>query len=215
MNRRRGLLLAGMHLALAVAFIGWDVNREWHAGNPPPASRLVLASWQETESSFPFDPCHGHGYVDYFVTPERRSVQWDNLPVWALTGWSIPCPAQWTIAGMLQADTTHYSFGKYLLISVIFCVLIPMQWFLIGAFPLVRRERWFLEPGAVITVCTFISIALILLTRMLQIPNAVEVGSTLLMAFQTLMWLSLCALVIWSSLHGLFRRPRTQPAALP
>jgi len=209
MNRRRGFLLAGIHLAVAVALVSWDVDRQWHAQNSPPAARVVLAAWQETESAVPFDPCHGKGYVDYFPTPEQRTVQIDNFPLWALSGWSIPCPAPWTLAGILQFDTVHYSFGKYLLISTVFCALVPAQWFLIGAFPLLTARRWFLEPGAIITACTLISVLFIALTRMLPISETADLISTLLMAFQLLIWLYWGVLLVWKSVQWLSHRYRT------
>jgi hypothetical protein len=161
-----------------------------------------LAAWQEEEGSVPFDPCHGKGYVDYFVFPEQRLVQTDNLPVWVLSGWSLPCPLPWTFAGILESHSPGYSFEKYLLISASFCGLVPVQWFLIGAFPLVKpRRRWFFEPGAMITICALAWGLLILLTRMLPIAETYDVVSALTMAFELLLWLYWCVLLLWAGLH--------------
>jgi len=37
---------------------------------------------------------------------------------------------------------------------IILCAAIAVQWFLLGAFPVIHPKRWWLEPGALITVCT-------------------------------------------------------------
>lgn len=119
MNRRRGFLLAGIHLAVAAVFISWEMDRASNRQTLPSAANLTPAVWQETESNVPFDPCHGKGYVDYFISPQQRLVQIDNLPAWALTGWSLPCPGSWSLAGMLKFHSGGYSFHKYLLVSMV------------------------------------------------------------------------------------------------
>ena len=205
MNWRRGFLLAGTHFVVAAALIGWDLNREWHSRTQASTAVLTLAAWQEEESQVPFDPCHGKGYADYSYSPEERIVQIDNLPAWTLTGWKISCPSPWTVAGALEGDSNHFSFHKYLFVSATLCALVPVQWFLVGAFPLVKSGRRFLEPGALITTCTVALAVLILLTRMLPIADVVDVISTFVLAFELLIWLYWCGLLIWKGLHGGFQ----------
>jgi hypothetical protein len=204
MDRRRGFLFAGIHLMVAAALIGWDVHRAWHSfhatTNPAPA-HLTLAAWQETESTVPFDPCHGKGYVDYFISPQQRTIEMDNLPVWVLAGWSIPCPPSWTLAGIIRSDSVGDTFPKYLATSAGLCALVPIQWFLIGAFPLLARNRWFWEPGTLITVCTFISVLYIVLAFVLPLREISDWFYAILMLFVSLVWLFWLTLLVWKCMR--------------
>jgi hypothetical protein len=51
---------------------------------------------------------------------------------------------------------THYgkTHKSEVLTLIILCTAIAVQWFLLGAFPVIHPKRWWLEPGALITVCT-------------------------------------------------------------
>jgi hypothetical protein len=201
MNWRRGLLLALIHFALASALIGWDVSKEWnlqHAGAIPAPAHMVLTAWQE-EGTVQFDPCHG-GFVDQYVTPQQRTVQMANVPVWVLTGWENPCPASWTLTGMIHFHSPAATLRNYLLVSVCLCALVPIQWLVIGAFPLVRARRWYVEPAAMITICALVSIFLILLNGMLPVSAPLRFLSPLLEAFAILVWLYWFGLLIWKSL---------------
>ncbi|HEY1498003.1 MAG TPA: hypothetical protein VGF88_00360 [Acidobacteriaceae bacterium] len=101
MNWRRGLFLAGAHFVLGTLLISWH---EWHSWKLEQGEQihsavfLEGAAWQEGQT-VEFDPCNG-GFVDYAVSPEERVVQFANLPVWMATGWGLPCPARWTLAGL-------------------------------------------------------------------------------------------------------------------
>jgi hypothetical protein len=116
---------------------------------------------------------------------------------------------------MIGSGSVNFSFRKYLLVSGIFCMLVPLQWFVLAAFPLVKLRWCFFEPGALITICTLLSIFLILPTRMLPIAEAADISGTLLMALQLLMWLIWFCLAIWKSVRWLFRRHQAQTAAHP
>ena len=205
MDKRRGLLMALVHFVIAGALIACDMDRERHSQTFLTSTPLILAAWQESESSITFDPCHGKGYVDYFISPQQRTVQIDNLPAWALTGWSIPCPFAWTLAGILQSQSNQHSLNRYMAVSLVLCALVPLQWFLIGAFPLATSHRWYLDPGAAITICTSIMSSLILLSRMLPIAETVDVISTLGMAIEFFLWLCWGSLLLWKGLHGGWR----------
>jgi hypothetical protein len=76
--------------------------------------------------------------------------------------------------------------------------LIPLQWFLVGAFPLIQPRKPWAEPGMLITVCTVLSAALFFITRPLS-------GTLLLLrslgeipaACAGLVWFWWIALLIW------------------
>jgi hypothetical protein len=43
------------------------------------------------------------------------------------------------------------------------CLLIAIQWFFMGAFPLARSRRWWADPGAFITACAVLAGAIALI----------------------------------------------------
>lgn len=185
---------------MAAALIGWDAHRAWHffhAVTSPATVHLTFAAWQEEEGAVPFDPCHGVGHIDYFTTPQQQTVAMDDLPVWVLTGWSIPCPHPWTIAGIIRSDSVRDTFPRYLATSAALCTLVPIQWFLIGAFPLLAPRRWLCEPGTLITICTSISVLYLVLCFVLPIQDIGEWFYAILILFVGLVWLFWFGLLIW------------------
>ncbi|MFZ1085402.1 MAG: hypothetical protein WAN35_10585 [Terracidiphilus sp.] len=199
MNWRRGLLLAGVHLAVAGSLIAWQEVQTWQhevgesfsAHSPA----LLLAAYDEEQVP---DFCT-NGVVDYWVTSQQRIVQIANLPVVMLSGWILPCPPSWTLAGFLQANYKHDKWPDQWKIeiatAICLCVAIPIQWLLIGGFPLFRSRRWWwLEPGMLITIWTLIALVMVL------IP-VTRYWSEFPIDFAAWSWLYWICLLLWKSLR--------------
>ena len=43
------------------------------------------------------------------------------------------------------------------------CLIIVMQWFLMGGFPLVRTQKWWADPASFITACAVLAAAIALI----------------------------------------------------
>jgi len=167
MNWRRGLLLAGINLAVAVPLIVMqeaqhETYMQEHSGPPP---QLAGGPAQKTASPdeddlAEFSPCDMTAdYPDQVLV-----VQWVNLPAFALSGWWEQCPAHWTLSGMLHVGYSWPTRATMPLsrgVAAGFGSLIVVQWILVGAFPLVHPKRWWLEPGAFITCCAVIAFGLV------------------------------------------------------
>jgi hypothetical protein len=165
MNWRRGILLAGIHLAVAVplivktemrveAFMREDhADHEDHAPPAWIASDPLLKNAQSggEEQTIGFSPCDL--WSEY---PANEELAWSaDLPAETISGWGRDCPPRWTLAGRLNVG---YSWSASTIPSRRkvcwgFGLLIAVQWFLVGGFPLTRPKRWWLEPGAFITCC--------------------------------------------------------------
>jgi len=195
MNWRRGLLLAGIHLAVAGSLITWQESREWqylHSdASPTQNPTLRLAAWQE-EQGVGFDPCNG-GFVCYGPRPQYYVVYSANIPVAAISGWNEPCPASWSLAGLMNARFGRYTRKGEASVAVSLCLLIFLQWFLIGSFPLIRPRQWWWEPGAFITLCTLTAFVLVL------VPGIREIAP-FVMLFALLAWLFWLCLLLWKGL---------------
>jgi len=176
MNWHRGFLLAGSQLAAALPQILFleardaeyirEIQNHSTFVKTNPTLRNALfdrsqAPWlikvQEGET-VTFDPCHM--WVHYGV--QEEVVRMANMPAAALTGWRLVCPADWTLSALLKRSgiwrmTTHAEFAAQRRIDVVLCLLIVLQWFLVGGFPLRRPRRWWGEPGAFITACFVIA----------------------------------------------------------
>jgi len=137
---------------------------------PAPASFETSANPENPEAeqpvSFRMDPCSM--WINY--APQVVFVSGVEIPAFFLAGWGDECPSAWTLAGRLRGamswPPTASSMAAQLRIDVGFAVLIALQWFLLGAFPLVRTprwRRWWGEPGAFITVCAVIGGLLMLI----------------------------------------------------
>jgi hypothetical protein len=218
MNWRRGLLLAGINVAVALPMIGIlasreaQFRREWKEAAPtgqtsrlsrPAVAALVRVQEEQTVS---FNPCllWGHPPVQVSV------VQMGNLPAFAITQWRVDCPAKWSIAGLLGVDDSGFlsdhNFRAMRRVDVALCILIAIQWFLIGAFPTINAHRWWSEPDVFITLCTAMGSGIALIT-------AIEFFGRLPAVIAFFAWLWYFLLLLWkpvhlawqSTLHG-FRR---------
>jgi hypothetical protein len=211
MNWRRGLLLAGIHLAMGGTLVVWQEVRDWSRqighSSPKTTAPLRLTAWQETEQAVPFDPCNG-GYVCYWVTPQFQVVSAADFPVEGITGWFLPCPAPWSVAGILHRGYRNESSRSVaLLVAASFCALVPIQWFLIGAFPLTRPRWWWLEPGAIITIWTVVAFVMVLFPGARDLPQFPLI-------FAELGWLYWVGLLVWKGLRSGWRLIVRKPIAI-
>ena len=200
MGWRRGLILAGIHLAIAVPVVRWAEagdaralqdrhDRAVEAASQPvprkhPPNTAVLV---RTSVTAPVDPCT----TDADYPPQETIARYAELPAFALTGWRLNCPTSWSLSGKLRLPgslpSSESSLAQQSEIDLYFCVLIGLQWFLIGAFPLTRDGETVVEPATLITVCTVIAFGMVLipgLSGMAPLP-------ALIASFFWLWWVSL------------------------
>jgi len=183
MDWRRGLLLAGINLAVAIPMIvimeardqKYALTREEimakaDRGDPPrppepPAPEPARASAEQAEETVSFDPCTM--WVHY--PAQVVVVQAADLPSYALAGWENVCPPRWSLAGRLHGKMTWPPTPLWMetqrKIDCGLCLFIAMQWLFMGGFPLVRAQKWWAEPGAFITACGVLAGAIALIPR--------------------------------------------------
>jgi len=190
---RRGLVLAGVHLAICVPLIMWEESSRWdwvrsqenlprlefeRPVPPPPPDAVKPAEEGETVS---FSPCGLWRHIGW----QERIIVFGELPAAALSQWGEPCPPIWSLAGLVGVGwPNHDSRRKEVEFSIGLCGLIALQWILVGGFPLIHPHRWFWEPGALITLCTCTGI---------------------LASFAPFLWLFWLALLVWRLLQGGYR----------
>ncbi len=217
MNWRRGILLAGIHLAVAVPLIVMLEARveafmhEDHADHAPPAwiaSEPVLkdAPSGEEGQSVELDPCQMWSH--YSAEPEV--VWFANLPATTLSGWQQVCPPRWTLAGRLNVGYSWWSSPDTIPSRRKVCwgfgLLIALQWILVGGFPLIRSKRWWAEPGAFITCCAVIGFVLVLIR---PIDDFARIPALL----AAIAWLWWFGLLVWKGARftlSLLAHSRTQ-----
>jgi hypothetical protein len=213
MNWRRGLLLAGINLAVAVPMILMmeardqkyaltekeimakapkddapkppeDLTSEPHQASPEQAGETV---------SFTFDPCTM--WVEY---PAQVVVMLEaEMPSVALSGWRNGCPPHWTLAGRLRGKMTWpptpLSIERQRKIDAGLCLSIALQWFLMGGFPLARNRKWWADPGAFITACAVLAGA----TALIPVVDNFAKAPALIAMLGLLWWLGL---LVWKTL---------------
>jgi hypothetical protein len=91
-------------------------------------------------------------------------------------------------------------------IVAVLCALVALEWFLVGGFPLIHPRRWWLEPGAFITVCTLIGTALAVIP---YVAHVSVVSSWI--AF--LAWFWWFGLLVWKLIRGTWRIVVRRPVA--
>lgn len=209
-------MLAGIHLVLGLLLIS---PREWHswkslqAWDTQSTGLLTKVTWQEG-LTVQIDPCDG-GFVDYAVSPEERIVQFANLPAWAVVGWANPCPPRWTVAGLLRRTRHPVSaVGQEIVQASTLDLLIPVEWFFIGGFPLIRLRSWWAEPGALITGCSVAAGALVVVSRIVGYGRFGWVSEfpVLAMPVVWLWWLALLAFSLIRQTQSRFGRHTTGQA---
>lgn len=207
MNWRRGLVLAGINVAIALPMISIlaardaQARREWKQ-----RSSVEDAPWIDSSGEFSVAPARMvRGQEEQTVTfspcglwaniPVQESVvQFGNLPVFVVTQWRVDCPSRWSVARILGVNDegilSDKNFRAMRRVDAALCFLIAVQWFLIGSMPLVQPKRWWSEPGAFITACTVIRSAIAL------IP-VVDVFGRLPVLIAFVGWLLWAGLLIW------------------
>jgi hypothetical protein len=113
MNWRRGLLLAGIHLAVAVPMVIWQEARDWSSlrteWEPAQRPALRMAAQQEDER-VNFYPC------DLWESIPATTIVLiiEELPAAFAVGIGENCPPIWTVAGSVRAalDTPPYRSNR-------------------------------------------------------------------------------------------------------
>jgi hypothetical protein len=221
MRWRRGLLLAGIHLAVALPMI-WimeardqkamrdedensaEAAREAAAKPPEPVKPVPApASSEQGEETVTFSPNSCGMWVDYPL--QVVVVQGADMPALALAGWEMDCPPGWSIAGRLRGNMKWPPTPSWMAtqrrIDEGLGFLIALQWFLIGAFPLVRIpswRKWWGEPGTFITLCA-------VLAGLLALFPAVEGAARPPALLGMLAWYWWFGLLVWTLIRGAWR----------
>jgi hypothetical protein len=153
MNWRRGVVFAAIHFVLAVCLLVWEESGFWRyirteQNRPLPSLQGAGRSTGEE----PFNPCDEGGGWDGPLPPQVQIGWYANLPVVVITDGHIPCT--YGLGRLDRAIEKRYgrTHKSEAMIVSILSAMIAAQWFLIGGFPLVLWRRWWLEPGAMITI---------------------------------------------------------------
>ncbi len=169
--------------------------------SPRVGARLVEVQEEQTVS---FNPCGL--WVHY--PPQVSVVQAGNLLASLLSQWQVQCPPRWSVAHMLGVEwgVSPDNFRATRRLDVALCLMIAIQWFLIGSFPLSRSRRWWAEPGAFITASTAVAacIAIIPVVDGLARLPALVAGLAWLWWLGLLIWIPV-RLACQSTLGGLRR----------
>jgi len=192
MNWRRGLLLAGVHLAVAGSLIVWMEARDaqYRKYADSESAKPPLQATKQEDEVVTFDLCSL--IVDY--SPQEQIIQLANIPTLYLTGWHLYCPPRWSLDGMLHIEYGRPSLtierrGDFGLLAVLL-----IQWLLIGGFPLIQPKSWWKEPGAFIALCTVIALILVLIPGISWLAR-------LPMLFALFAWFYWFGLLLWKSLR--------------
>jgi hypothetical protein len=122
MNWRRGLLLAGIHLAIVgfAAYIYEDIDAQMPRHGIDEGEPIMDG------------PCPIM-WVDY--SPFMIAVSTANFSAFTVTGWRYECPGPRTISGILHANGWEHPAASITTernVDFIFCGLVAIQWFVIG-----------------------------------------------------------------------------------
>ena len=141
--------------------------------------RLLVAQEEQTVI---FLPCGG--WVHYPAQVEV--VRFGNMPASALAGWRVECRPRWTLSGRILGEVEKAPNERDLplqrRVDVGLCVLIVVQWIIVGGLPVTRPRLFWCESGAFITICTLIASGL-------AINHAIEGLARLPALFAGLSWL--------------------------
>jgi len=150
------------------------------------------------EQTIFLDPCTA--IVDY--PRSEQALRFANIPAAILTGWRFACPASWSLAGVLHLNylwaPTAPEMAARRRVDLCFLILIPLQWFLVGGFPLRRARKLWGKPGMLTTACTVVAAAFALIPT----TDGLSGIPALVAAFGWLWWFGL---LIWRTLRGGWR----------
>ena len=194
MNWRRGLLLAGIHLLIATASFVRDEASFWHwirsAGLTHQNAGVQLAAFQEEQISG--NSCDW-GIYDSGPSALANVAATANLPVALATGWHSPClpqPQRSWITNRMEGVFGGNTRRSEVAAATSLCIAVFVLWSFIGSFPLIHPRRWWLEPAAMITLCTILGAALALIPHLPELTRF-----TMLIA--VIFWLWWFALLLW------------------
>ena len=210
MNWRRGLVLAGINLILAIPMIclraaedarfrrdmkqqSFVERMSWIDSSGELSSAPAKFVQAQEEQTVSFSPCG----LWRNIPAQESVVQMGNLPAFVVSEWREECPSKWSIARFLGVNNTGRlsdNFKAMRRVDAAFCVLIAAQWFLIGSFPLIQASRWWAEPGAFITTGTAVGSAIALIPGI----DALARLPALIAFFAWLLWFGL---LIWKLFH--------------
>ena len=204
MNWRRGILLAGINLAVAAPLMIWFEAGYWPLIRTNVNTLTDLEKEQIKEDGYPFNPCYG-GRFCWPVNPEIQLVApMDNLPVALLTGWHSPCEPQSRIDAVVESLLGRTRRSEIVTTSIL-CAGVSIEWLMVGGFPLVRFRRRWLEPGALVTSCTLVGMLLVV------IPYAHPLAR-LPLCCVLCAWFWWFGLLIWKTSRALWRIVSRTPA---
>lgn len=160
MKWRRGLLLAAIHLSIAVPVIVQQSVQDWpraaRSSGPDAGARIERVGWQESQT-VGFDPCNG-GLIDGEIPPMELAVAAGNLPVMETAGWPGLCPNRSRVVGFAARWFGSGSGRSRAAAPAILGVAIVVEWLVVGGVPLIVPRRWWREPGAFVTACTVVAV---------------------------------------------------------
>jgi hypothetical protein len=224
MNLRRGLLFAGIHLAVAIPLLVWEEATHWDWLRQREIHPIQIAKAADGDT-ISFSPC---GLWENY-TATRTVIMGADTPAVALSGWQLCAPPRWSVAKFAGATVLNSTRAIEMKACIGLCVCIVLQWFLLGSFPLKGHAKWYTEPGAFITVCTVASTALLALfgspslieqarapaPHLWYVPNDL-IGSVFPSLFAAIAWCWWFGLLLWTLARAawrlLRRKPETQPA---
>jgi len=224
MNWRRGLLLAGINIALVLPMISVlavrdaQLLRDWNQRSATDETHWMPSYVEysqapvevvrvQEEQTVGFDSCELWSRIPVQVAV----VQFGNLPAAILTQWRADCPPKWSVAAKLGVKVARRlsdeNFIAMRRVDLALCLFISAQWFFMGGFPLIESRRWWSEPGAFITVCTAIGSGIAL------IPIVEELGR-LPVLLALIAWLWWFVLLLWKIVYLAWRSTLASPRRL-
>lgn len=154
MHWQRGVAFASIHLILAASVLMWGLSHYWPylrsvRNQSTPAFQKMASSPNEEH----FNPCDEGGGWDGPIPAAYQLFSFANLPVVIASGGEhVPC----TFGSSPLVAATEKRFGRTRksesIILIVQCAAIACLWFLVGGFPLYFFSKWWLEPGALITI---------------------------------------------------------------
>ncbi|HEY2467846.1 MAG TPA: hypothetical protein VGI45_08390 [Terracidiphilus sp.] len=194
MNWRRGLLLAGVNLAIVVPVLVWKEARFWPTTGTDTSSRLGAhfesVLFQE-EMALDLDPCHWYD----IGSPRLEEVgALANLPIALVTGWHEPCLTRTPLGRLVRRALGARNHIAEITDCGCLTLLVSIQWALVGGLPLVHPKRWWLEPGAFITSAAVVGAAFALIPMMYMLAR-------IALVLVGLAWFWWCGLLIWKPVH--------------
>jgi hypothetical protein len=207
MNWRRGAFFATIHLVLAVSLLVWQESKFWCLISTDRNHPVEFINTDLTTSMAigeQYNPCEGWIW-DGPTPPHELIIAFADLPAEAITGGHEPCNTPTRLDRLVRGwfgKTRNSETG----ILAIFVLTIAVQWFLLGAFPLIHPKRWWLEPGALVTACTVPVACLAFIPEYLFPP-----ATYIIVAIFLVVWTYWLGLIVWRLFRGVQLLVRRRP----